>query len=95
MQHEIDINMKKAESFEKLNNELKDTQDRKEKEFNIKYDTLYSQTKADKEKLETKIDSLISDLNKKDKELMTITHNRDQLASTLEKKENKVKELES
>jgi peptidoglycan hydrolase CwlO-like protein len=56
---------------------------------------LYSQTKADKEKLEIKIESLVNDHNKKDKDLMSITHSRDQLANNLEKKENKIKELET
>lgn len=51
MQHETDIAMKRAESLEKANNELKDLHERKEKEFNTKYEAFYTQSKAEKEKL--------------------------------------------
>lgn len=93
MQHETDIAMKRAESLEKANNELKDLHERKEKEFNTKYEAFYTQSKAEKEKLQNKIQGLINEGNKKDKDLMSAIHSRDQLASTLEKKENKIKEL--
>lgn len=95
MQHDIDILLKKSQGLEKANAQLKELYERKEKEFNAKYENFYSQTKVQKEKLENKIETLINQSNKKDKDLMSAIHNRDQLASTLEKKENKLREMET
>jgi hypothetical protein len=38
LQHEIDINVKKAEALEKSNMELKETLEKKENIFNNKYE---------------------------------------------------------
>ena len=93
LQHQIDINVKKAESLEKANNELKQSIQKKEKTFNSKYDQLYQQSKIEKQKLEEKIENLVNENNRKDKDLLSTIHIRDQLATSLDKKEAKLSEL--
>ncbi len=73
--------------MEKSYLELKETLEKKENLFNNKYEQIYQQSKQERLKLEEKIEMLINENNKKDKDLMNTIHVRDNYMSSLEKKQ--------
>lgn len=85
---------KQVHNLTEMNKELKETIEKKEQEFNTKEANFLSQFKSEKEKLESKLETLISDFNQKERECMNLKHENSQMTSSLEKREGKISEQE-
>lgn len=85
---------KQVLNLTEMNKELKETIEKKEQEFNTKEANFLSQFKSEKEKLESKLETLISDFNQKERECMNLKHENSQMTSSLEKRESKISEQE-
>lgn len=56
--------------------------------------TLTEQYRGEKEKYEAKIEMYVTTNNQKEREIMNLQHEKDQIASVLERKESKLTEVE-
>ena len=74
--------------------ELKQTVEKKQQEFNLKETTLTEQYKAEKEKISVKIDELQHAFSLKDREAISLVHEKGQLINQLDKKQTKIAEVQ-
>lgn len=77
-----------------INRELKQTIEKKEQEFSIKEMTLTEQYRGEKEKYQAKIEMYVTTNNQKEREIMNLQHQKDQITSVLQRKESKLNEVE-
>lgn len=93
LQHENDMKAKQLENIERTLTELKETSSRRETELNIKYETLSQASRTEKQAQYEKIELLQTENNKKEKSIMSLSHLKEQLTTSLEKREAALEDM--
>jgi|JI6StandDraft_1071083.scaffolds.fasta_scaffold03252_14 chromosome segregation ATPase len=93
LQHDNDMKSKQLDNLEKGLAELKETSAKREHELNAKYESLSQSTRAEKDAQYQKIEQLQTENNKKEKTIMSLSHLKEQLTTSLEKREAAIEDL--
>ncbi len=82
-QHNNDMLNKQNTTLVEINRELKENIEKREQEFNMKEMTMTEQYRAEKEKYEAKIEMYVTTNNQKEREIMNLQHEKDQISNLL------------